>query len=269
MENYLDEAQVLVDFIKSKLTELEALGSDDVVPDHGGAGTLCRGDNDRPDDWDAPDDGDDPNMQNDSNLDRMLGNSVKPATLAQYNRAWDKWADFASYYDLEVMPPEVRGLEIFLADLAELTGSSGVTLMTAAAVTHFCVLEWFDSSFTFPRFGKIMCGIKASYGKAAKPKRPFTTDDIVKFMRKARSGQLKDWRAALPLALCFQQLLRDAECFDLNESNVSINDGYLGVVVETSKNHPEGFRFRVRVDRRGLAASGCSCSTTSSSWRSG
>jgi hypothetical protein len=30
---------------------------------------------------------------------------------------------------------------------------------------------------------------------------------------------------------------------------VSINDGYLGVVIETSKNHPEGFRFRVRVDR--------------------
>jgi hypothetical protein len=46
MDNYLDEAQVLVDFIKSKLTELEALGSDDVVPDHGGAGALCRGDND-------------------------------------------------------------------------------------------------------------------------------------------------------------------------------------------------------------------------------
>jgi hypothetical protein len=52
----------------------------------------------------------------------MLGNSVKRARLAQYNRAWDKWADFPSYYDLEVMPPEVRGLEIFLADLAELTG---------------------------------------------------------------------------------------------------------------------------------------------------
>jgi hypothetical protein len=137
MENYLDEAQVLVDFIKSKLTELEALGSGDVVPDHGGAGAPCRGDNEGPDDWDAPDD---PIVPNDSNVDRMLGNSVKPATLAQYNRAWDKWADLASYYDLEVMPPEVRGLEIFLADLAELTGSSGVTSMTAAAVTHFCAL---------------------------------------------------------------------------------------------------------------------------------
>jgi hypothetical protein len=30
---------------------------------------------------------------------------------------------------------------------------------------------------------------------------------------------------------------------------VSINNGYLGVVVKTSKNHPEGFRFRVCVDR--------------------
>jgi hypothetical protein len=147
------------------------------------------------------------------------------------------------------MPPEVRGLEIFLADLSELTGSSGVTLMTAAAVTHFFSLEGFDSPFTFPRFGKIMRGIKASYGKAAKPRWPFTTDDIVKFMWKARSGSLKDWRVALLLALCFQQLLRGTECFDLNGSNVSINDGYLGVVVETSKNHPKGFSFRVHVNR--------------------
>jgi hypothetical protein len=53
MENYLDQARVLVDFIKSKLTELKALGSDDVVPDHGGAGTLGRGDNDGPDNWDT------------------------------------------------------------------------------------------------------------------------------------------------------------------------------------------------------------------------
>jgi hypothetical protein len=122
MENYLDEAQVLVDFIKSKLTKLETLGSVNVVPDHGGAGALCRGDNDRPDDSDSPDDS---NVPNDSNVDRMLENSVKSATLVQYSRVWDKWAHFASYYDLEIMPPEVRGLEIFLADLAELTGSSG------------------------------------------------------------------------------------------------------------------------------------------------
>jgi hypothetical protein len=202
MENYLDKAQVLVDFIKSKLTELEALGSVDVVPVHGGADAPCRGNNDRPDNSDSPDDNS--NVPNDSNVDRMLENSVKPATLVQYSHAWDKWADFASYYDLEVMPPEVRGLEIFLADLAELTGSLGVTSMNAAVVTHFCALEGFDSLFAFPRFGKIMRGIKASYGKEAKPKRPFTTDDIVKFMRKARSGSLKDWRAALPLALCFQ-----------------------------------------------------------------
>jgi hypothetical protein len=117
-------------------------------------------------------------MPDDSNVDRMLENRVKPATLVQYSRAWDKWSDFTLCNELEVMPSEVRGLEIFLEDLAELTGSSGVTSMTAAAVTHFCALEGFDSPFTFPRFGKIMRGIKASYGKAAKPKRPFTMDEI-------------------------------------------------------------------------------------------
>jgi hypothetical protein len=137
------QAQVLVNFIKSKLTELEALK--------------------------APDN---------SNVDRMLENSIKLATLVQYSRTWDKSADFALYYELEVMPPEVRWLEIFLADLAELTGSWGVTSMTVASVTHFYTLEGFDSPFTFPRFGKIMLGIKASYGKAAKPKRTFTTDNI-------------------------------------------------------------------------------------------
>jgi hypothetical protein len=113
------------------------------------------------------------------------------------------------------MPPEVRGLEIFMADLAEFSGSSGVAAMTAAAVTHFCALEGVDSPFAFPRFGKIMRGIKLSYGKAARPKKPFTAEDIVGFMNLARNGNLKEWRAALPLALCFQLLLRVPECFDL------------------------------------------------------
>jgi hypothetical protein len=36
----------------------------------------------------------------------------------------------------------------------------------------------------------------------------------------ARRGSLKEWQAALPLALCFQQLLRGAECYNLNGSNV-------------------------------------------------
>jgi hypothetical protein len=73
----------------------------------------------------------------------------------------------------------------------------------------------------------------------------------------ARKGTLREWRAALPLALCFQQLLCGAECFDLNGSNVSLEtsrllhttDGsFYRVTVDTSKNHPEGFNFRVRID---------------------
>jgi hypothetical protein len=35
----------------------------------------------------------------------------------------------------------------------------------------------------------------------------------VTFMNLARKGTLREWRAALPLSLCFQQLLRGVECF--------------------------------------------------------
>jgi hypothetical protein len=50
--------------------------------------------------------------------------------------------------------------------------------------------------------------------------------------------------------LCFQQLLRGAECFDLNGSNVALHWDFFRVKVETSKNHPLGFSFWVKIDRR-------------------
>jgi hypothetical protein len=69
-------------------------------------------------------------------------------------------------------------------------------------------------------------------------------------MKLARKGTLREWRAALPLALCFQQLLRRVKCFDLDGSNVSRHANFLRVTVEVLKNHPEGFTFRVPVDDR-------------------
>jgi hypothetical protein len=62
-----------------------------------------------------------------SNVDRMLEKSVKASTLQKYNCSWDKWAYFATYHEVEVLPPEMRALEIFVADLAELSGSVSVT----------------------------------------------------------------------------------------------------------------------------------------------
>jgi hypothetical protein len=59
---------------------------------------------------------------------------------------------------------------------------------------------------------------------------------------------VKEWRAALPLVLCFQQLLRGAECFNLCGANVSAVNRYFRVEVVSSKNHPTGFVFRVPVD---------------------
>jgi hypothetical protein len=65
-------------------------------------------------------------------------------------------------------------------------------------------------------------------------------------MNLAWSGTLREWRAALLLALCFQQLLRGAECFDLNGSSVTQQADFFRLKVERSKNHPLGFSFRVK-----------------------
>jgi hypothetical protein len=142
----------------------------------------------------------------------------------------------------------MRGLEIFLVDSADLSGSAGVANLTAAAVAHFCALEGYHSPFTFPRFSKILRAIRQSHGKAAKPRMPFNKGHITKFMDTARAGTILDWRAALPMALCFQQLLRGAECFGLTGANVTRHFYYFIVEVVEAKNNPEGFGFKVPID---------------------
>jgi hypothetical protein len=125
---------------------------------------------------------------------------------------------------------------------------AGSVLLMAAAVTHFCALEGYSSPFGSPRFGKIMGGIRRTYCKPVKSKKPYLTSHIMGFMDIARGGTLLDWRAALPMALCFQQLLCGAEAFDLDGGNVSVHAGYFLINVESSKNHPEGFDFKVTID---------------------
>jgi hypothetical protein len=198
----------------------------------------------------------------------MLSSSVKPATARKYNRIWDKWLAFAASHGVDIMPPDVRALEIFVADSDEFLGSSGVALTAVAAVAHFSALQGFGSPCEFPRFGKLLRGICLRHGKAAKPKNPFTPSHIVLFMNLAWSGTLREWRAALPLALCFQQLLWGAECFDLNGSNVALHADFFRVKVETSKNHPLGFLFWVKSTGRDLTVSGSSWPTLSTSWGS-
>jgi hypothetical protein len=90
---------------------------------------------------------------------------------------------------------------------------------------------------------KLLRGIWLTHGKAAKAKEPFTPAHIMTIMNLAQAGTLLEWRAALPLALCFQQLLRGVESFDLNGSTVSQHVDFDRVTEETSKNHPEGFSF--------------------------
>jgi hypothetical protein len=165
---------------------------------------------------------------------------------------------FSSYHEVDVMPPEVLALEIVLADAAEFSGSSGVALTAATAMAHFCGLDGFESPFLAPRFGKIMRGICLWYSKPVKQKRPFTLAHIVSFMRLARTGRLREWRTALPLALCFQQLLCGAECFNVDRSNVVRFNGFYKVRVDVSKNHPEGFSFRVPIDLGVPTALACS-----------
>jgi hypothetical protein len=142
-------------------------------------------------DW-APDDGRVDHFDSTS-VDRMLALRVKPATGSKYGRIWDKWAAFATFHEVEIMPPEVRALEIFIVDSAEFFGSSGVALTAAAAVAHFCALS--GSPCEFPRFGKLLRGIRLKHGKPAKAKEPFTPAHIVTFMNLARKSTLREWRA--------------------------------------------------------------------------
>jgi hypothetical protein len=67
-------------------------------------------------------------------------------------------------------------------------------------------------------------------------------------MKAARVGSLLDWRAALPLALCYQQLLRGAECFDLCGANVVRQPDCFVVEVESAMNNLDGFSFKVPID---------------------
>jgi hypothetical protein len=119
---------------------------------------------------------------------------------------------------------------------------------TAAAVAHFCALEDFSTPFTTQRFTKIFRAIRLTHSKQVRPEKLFMREHMIEFMKAARVGSLLDWRAALPLALCYQQLLRGAECFDLDGSNVVRHPGFFSVQVQSSKNIPERFDFKVIVD---------------------
>jgi hypothetical protein len=59
-----------------------------------------------------------------TNVELMLEKSVKPFTREKYSRLWDKWVAFSIFHGLSTMPPEMRGLKIFLVDSADLSGSA-------------------------------------------------------------------------------------------------------------------------------------------------
>jgi hypothetical protein len=192
---------------------------------------------------------DDNNATLDSaNVEMMLEKSMKPSTREKYSRLWDKWVAFSIFHELSTMPPEMRGLEIFLLDLADLSGSAGLANSTPPAVAHFCALEGYHSPFTSPRFAKILRAICLLHGKVAKPRMPFNKGHITNIMDTERAGTILDWRAALPMALWCQQQLRGAECFGLTGANVTRHFHYFMVEVAEAKNNPEGFSFRVPID---------------------
>jgi hypothetical protein len=107
-----------------------------------------------------------------SGVNRMLAASVKPSTASKYGRIWDKWVAFSTFHKVEVMPPDVRALEIFLVNSAELSGSAGVALTVAAAVAHFCALKGF-ALVGFPRIGKILRGGAPDVRQGSKAKGAF------------------------------------------------------------------------------------------------
>jgi hypothetical protein len=127
-----------------------------------------------------------------TNVKLMLEKSVKSSAREKYSRLWDQWVAFSNFHELSTMLPEMRGLEIFIVDSADLSGSAGVANSTAAAVAHFCALEGYHSPFTSPRFSKILRAIRLSHGKVAKPRMPFNEGHITMFMDTARAGTILD-----------------------------------------------------------------------------
>jgi hypothetical protein len=132
-------------------------------------------------------------MLDGTNVELMLERSVKLSTREKYSRLWYQWVAVSIFHELSTMPPEMRGLEIFLVDSAELSGSAGVANSTAGAMAHFCALEGYHSPFTSPRFSKILRAIRLAHGKVAKPRMPFNKDHIMTFMDTARAGTILDW----------------------------------------------------------------------------
>jgi hypothetical protein len=58
-------------------------------------------------------------------VEEMLKKSVKTSTLDKYSRLWDKWACFASAHEVDLMSPDMRALEIFIVDTADLADCRG------------------------------------------------------------------------------------------------------------------------------------------------
>jgi hypothetical protein len=139
-----------------------------------------------------------------SNVDLMLQCSVKASTLAKYSRLWDKWATFASFHEVEVLPPDMRALEIFVSDTGELSGSAGVVNSLAAAVAHFWAGIFLYSRC--PGFQRFFAEARILSGRQPSPSGLFegAHHDVHGL---GKGGSLLGWRAALPLALCYQELL--------------------------------------------------------------
>jgi hypothetical protein len=105
------------------------------------AGTFFSEDEPGYEDFGMVTEDEDTSSMDTANVDEMLKRSVKPYTMSKNSRLWDKWVAFADYHEVETMPPDPRGLEIFIADSAKLSGLTGVGNSTAAAVAHFIALE--------------------------------------------------------------------------------------------------------------------------------
>jgi hypothetical protein len=120
------------------------------------AGTYFSEDEPGYEDFGVVTEDDDASSMDTANVDEMLKRSVKPSTMSKYLRLWDKWVAFADYHEVETILPDPRGLEIFIADSAELSGSAGVANLNAAAVAHFIALVGYELPFSSPWFSKTL-----------------------------------------------------------------------------------------------------------------
>jgi hypothetical protein len=176
--------------------------------------------------------------------------SVAATTGVSYDRAWLRWKLFARARGAAVLPPDERVVEAFLILVLAPKKSVAVIDAFSAAMNWFCGRAGLETPLSGRKLSLIVRGMKCEFKTAVRPRLPFTRKHVRRFMDAARrSESLKTWRAAVILALSFQEFLRFSEAAFLRLEDLEVDKDGVHFRVKKAKNHRTGFEGCVPVRR--------------------